>query len=163
MREWEELILSHIKNMLFYLVFLNVNIYIFNTTIVMIDDKKIEEDVQGAADLYEQDLPIMSYNEDTEVDGQHHFCQEFGAELFKDGAKWAINEFLKNLWHPASEEPREFAEVLAEAKITESIKTYISFKRNDALFKNWDAYSSGANIIRWLYIDDLLPKEGGEQ
>lgn len=129
----------------------------------MIDDKKIEEAAQGAADLYEQDLPIMSYNEDTEVDGQHHFCQEFGAELFKDGAKWAINEFLKNLWHPASEAPREFAEVLAEAKITESIKTYISFKRNDALFKNWDAYSSGANITRWLYIDDLLPKEGGEQ
>lgn len=41
--------------MLFYLVFLNVNIYIFNTTIVMIDDKKIEEAAQGAADLYEQD------------------------------------------------------------------------------------------------------------
>ena len=129
----------------------------------MIDDKKIEETAQGAADLYEQDLPIMSYNEDTEVDGQHHFCQEFGAELFKDGAKWAINEFLKNLWHPASEEPREFAEVLAEAKITESIKTYISFKKNGPLFKNWDVYSSCANITRWLYVDDLLPKEGGEQ
>lgn len=127
----------------------------------MIDDKKIEEAAQGAADLYEQDLPIMSYNEDTEVDGQHHFCQEFGAELFKDGAKWAINELFKNLWHPASEKPREFAEVLAEVKITESIKTYISFKKNDALFKNWDAYSSGANITRWLYIDDLLPKKGG--
>lgn len=84
-------------------------------------------------------------------------------EDFKDGAKWAINEFLKNLLHPVSEEPREFAEVLAEAKITESIKTYISFKRNDALFKNWDAYSSGANITRWLYIDDLFPKKGGEQ
>ena len=84
-------------------------------------------------------------------------------EDFTDGAKWAINEFLKDLWHPASEEPREFAEVLAGAKITESIKTYISFKRNDALFKNWDAYSSGANITRWLYIEDLLPKEGGEQ
>lgn len=86
-----------------------------------------------------------------------------GKDSFKEGAKWAINEFLKDLWHPASEKPREFAEVLAEAKITESIKTYISFKRNDALFKNWDAYSSGANITRWLYIDDLLPKEGGEQ
>lgn len=83
--------------------------------------------------------------------------------IFITGAKWAINDFLKDLWHPASEEPREFAEVLAEAKITESIKTYISFTRNDALFKNWDAYSSGANITRWLYIDDLLPKEGGEQ
>lgn len=34
---------SHIKNMLFYLVFLNVHIYIFNTTIVMIDDKKVKE------------------------------------------------------------------------------------------------------------------------
>lgn len=129
----------------------------------MVNKKKIEEAAQGAADLYEQDLPIMSYYEDTEVDGQHHFCQEFGAELFKDGARWAINEFLKDLWHPVSEEPREFAEVLAEVKITESIKTYISFMRYDALFKNWDAYSSGANITRWLYIDDLFPKEGGEQ
>ena len=113
----------------------------------MIDDKKIEE----AARYYcnnrypaSQDAPFI-------------------AEWFRLGAKWAVNEFLKNLWHPASEEPREFAEVLAEAKITESIKTYISFKRNDALFKNWDAYSSGANTTRWLYIDDLFPKEGGEQ
>ena len=69
-------------------------------------DKKLEEAARGAADLYEQDLPMMSYDEDTEVDGQHHFCQEFGAELFKDGAKWAINEFLKDLWHPASEKPK---------------------------------------------------------
>ena len=68
---------------------------------------------------------------------------------------------MKDLWHPASEEPREFAEVLAEAKITENIKTYISFKRNGALFKNWNAYSSGANITRWLYIDNLFPNEGG--
>lgn len=83
--------------------------------------------------------------------------------IFIEGAKWAINGFLKDLWHPASEYPREFAEVLAEAKITESIKTYISFKRNDALFKNWDAYSSGANITRWLYIDDLFQKEGSNQ
>lgn len=81
---------------------------------------------------------------------------------FNAGAKWMQGEFLKDLWHPASEEPREFAEVFAEAKITESINTYISFKRNDALFKNWAAYSLGANITRWLYVDDLLPKKGGE-
>ena len=113
----------------------------------MIDDKKIEE----AARYYcnnrypaSQDAPFI-------------------AEGFRHGAKWAISEFLKDLWHiDNSEKPRKFAEVLAEAKITESIKTYISFKRNDALFKNWDAYSSGANITRWLYIDDLFPKEGGK-
>ena len=25
------------------------------------------------------------------------------AEAFKEGANWAINEFLKSLWHPASD------------------------------------------------------------
>lgn len=113
----------------------------------MIDEKKIDEAARNYCNNRypaSQDAPFI-------------------AEGFRHGAKWAISEFLKDLWHDASEEPRKFAEVLAEAKITESIKTYISFKRNDALFKNWDAYSSGANINRWLYIDDLFPKEGGEQ
>lgn len=107
----------------------------------MIDDEKINEAASKLCDYG------SVYNSEYRIDG------------FKKGAKWTINEFLKDLWHPASEEPIEFAEVLAEAKITESIKTYISFKRNDALFKNWDTYSSGANITRWLYIDDLFPKE----
>lgn len=137
----------------------------------MIDDKKIEEAAQGAADLYEQDLPIMSYNEDTEVDGQHHFCQEFGAELFKDGAKWAINEFLKNLWHPASEMPDKNRICLVrvvyhpnhgmlqdEERIEQS-----SF--HDFGWYDYDFKYIGTNydIISWLYVDDLFPKKGGEQ
>ncbi len=121
----------------------------------MIDDKKIEEAARGAADLYEQDLPIMSYNEDTEVDGQHHFCQEFGAELFKDGAKWAINEFLKDLWHPAIEEPERYTIYLAQ----------IGRCAFDIFFdsKDWEKFSKGNYITRWLYLGDLLPKKGGEQ
>ena len=110
----------------------------------MTDDKKIE-------------AASRIYSEVTDCDKQEALLIEEG---FKEGANWAINDFLKDLWHPASEEPIEFAEVLAEAKITESINTYLSFKRNDALFKNWEAYSLGANITRWLYIDDLFPKEG---
>lgn len=121
----------------------------------MIDDKKIE-----AAANKHIETEYARYNSG-EVE-EEMICLR-GKDSFKAGAKWMQEEFLKDLWHPANEEPREFAEVLAEAKITESIKTYISFKRNDALFKNWDAYSSSANITRWLYIDDLLPKEGGEQ
>ena len=113
----------------------------------MINNKKIEE----AAKKHSEEVFITKYWQACYMEG------------FMEGAKWTINEFLKDLWHPASEEPIEFAEVLAEAKITESINTYLSFKRNDALFKNWDAYSSGANITSWLYIDDLFPKEGGEQ
>lgn len=130
----------------------------------MLDDKKIEEAAQGAADLYEQDLPIMSYNEDTEVDGQHHFCQEFGAELFKDGANWAINEFLKDLWHPASEEPRKGAKFLYQNHYNSRFYYYID-KIDDILetYPNWSSYVKHVRVIQWLYIEDLFPKEGGEQ
>ena len=111
----------------------------------MIDNNKIKSAAQGYCDATYGTLNT----------------NPFIAEAFRKGANWAINEFIKDLWHPASEEPIESAEVLAEAKITESINTYLSFKRNDALFKNWAAYSLGANITRWLYIDDLFQKEGG--
>ena len=127
----------------------------------MIDDKKIEEAAREAADLYEQDLPIMSYNEDTEVDGQHHFCQEFGAELFKDGAKWAINEFIKELWHAIDENPKKYHKCLVEVvyhrplNMTDEIDYVTSHLTNFG----WDEYSfkrSDYTIKRWIYIDDLL-------
>lgn len=76
---------------------MNYVIMVMKLNKMVLDDKKIDEAARGAADLYEQDLPMMSYDEDTEVDGQHHFCQEFGAELFKDGAKWMQEEILKKL------------------------------------------------------------------
>ena len=124
----------------------------------MIDNKKIEEAARGAADLYEQDLPMMSYDEDTEVDGQHHFCQEFGAELFKDGAKWAINEFLNDLLHPVEEIPEQERPVL------------VVYKHGGYSIEYWKAYNiSGQvnywtlDITQWLYVDDLFPKEGGEK
>lgn len=127
----------------------------------MIDDKKIEE---AKEEIYEDRFLLngeeVVFNNDEK---EEMFYEGDIKEAICLGAKWMQEEFLNDLWHSASEEPREFAEVLAEAKITESIKTYISFKKNDALFKNWDAYSSGANVTRWLYIDDLFKKEGGEQ
>lgn len=125
----------------------------------MIENKKIEEAAQGAADLYEQDLPIMSYNEDTEVDGQHHFCQEFGAELFKDGVKWAINEFQKSLCHHASEKPEGYDEWIL---IHYNVGNYYSLAQVKD-FKSWKGFVKRAPIEKWLYIDDLFSKEGGEQ
>lgn len=129
----------------------------------MIDDKKIESAARGAADLYEQDLPLMSYYEDTEVDGQHHFCQEFGAELFKDGAKWAINEFLKELWHPNTEEPdKNKSDIITLGFDNEA---YLQFKES-ILWReeSWRHSISRCQIIKWAYLSDILPKqEGGEQ
>jgi hypothetical protein len=126
----------------------------------MIDVKKIEEAARESADLYEKDLPIMSYNEDTEVDGQHHFCQEFGAELFKDGAKWAINEFLNDLWHPNTEEPDKRKSDI----ITIGSYNYISLHFKESFIwkeESWRHSISRCQITKWAYLSDILPKQKG--
>ena len=137
----------------------------------MIDDKKIEEAARGAADLYEQDLPIMSYEENTEVDGQHHFCQEFGAELFKDGVHWAINELLKDLLHQAIEVPRnDNGRVLAFSRDCGYRKLY---DMNDELDKTacdtyqemWKKEVKAHRLTDWIFVDELfdLITKGGEK
>lgn len=132
----------------------------------MIDDKKIEEAAQGAADLYEQDLPVMSYNDNTEVDGQHHFCQEFGAELFKDGAKWAIQEFLNDLWHSIEEEP-EHDKQITYVRVNGLAKTIIlneeADKYNNTPSQIWHNICKNYKVACWFYIDDLFPEEEGEE
>ena len=97
-------------------------------------------------------------DETTEVDGQHYFCQEFGAELFKDGAKWAINEFLKDLWHPVSEEPEENKKLLVQ---------YTNYMVEDDYeidmnipHVSWRYLVTTYNLKKWCYIEDLLPKGG---
>ncbi len=128
----------------------------------MIDEKKLEEAAKGAADLYEQDLPIMSYYEDTEVDGQHHFCQEFGAELFKDGGQWAINEFLKDLVHPASEIPRnDNGKILAFSKVNRNIKLYdmddsLDETICDTYKEMWENEVKAYSFTDWVFIEDLI-------
>lgn len=130
---------------------------------MVFDDKKIEEAARRAADLYEQDLPMMSYDENTEVDGQHHFCQEFGAELFKDGAKWAINEFLKNLWHPNAEEPDKSKSDIITLGFEND--AYLQFKESILWNEeSWRHSISRCQIIKWAYLSDILPKQkGGKQ
>lgn len=77
---------------------------------------------------------------------------------FNAGAKWAINELMENLWHPAKEIPEEERPVL------------VVYKHGGYSIEYWKAYNiSGQvnywtlDITQWLYVDDLFPKEGGEQ
>lgn len=93
----------------------------------MIDDKKIEE----AAFVY--------------IDNEGK-----GFEAFIDGAKWAINEFLKDLWHPVSEEPKESIFMLSEYEKGKYYADYFDKNRG-----GW----SNKRLIRWLNIDDLFPKK----
>ena len=57
----------------------------------MIDDKKIE-------------AAARRYSEVTDCDKQEALLIEEG---FKEGAKWAINKFFKDLLHPSEEIPEE--------------------------------------------------------
>mgnify|MGYP004688264169 CR=1 FL=1 len=90
---------------------------------------------------------------------------------FNAGAKWMQEEFLKDLWHPASEMPDKNRTCLVrvvyhpnhgmlqdEERIEQS-----SF--HDFGWYDYDFKYIGTNydIVSWLYISDLLPKEGGEQ
>jgi len=116
----------------------------------MLDKKKIEE----AAYNYSQDNCGFSYNMD---------------ELFafQAGANWAIQEFLKDLWHDANEKPKYKTLILADIELTgtsnhvyEGLYFYKKWELNDIE----DKYLSNVRVVRWFYIDDLLPKKkGGEQ
>ena len=107
----------------------------------MIDKNKIKSAAQGYCDATYGTLNT----------------NPFIAEAFRKGAKWAINEFLKNLWHDAEEEPySNLSPILLDGRDREGhqiVKT--SFFRSGYWNKTVEYYG----IIRWLYIDDLFPEE----
>ena len=109
----------------------------------MIDDKKIEE-AKEAFIANKNILGVVAMND--------------LACGFKEGANWAINEFLKDLWHDAEEEPyTNLSPILLDGRDREGrqiVKT--SFFRSGYWNKTVEYYG----IIRWLYIDDLFPEEG---
>ena len=114
----------------------------------MIDDKKIE----AAANNYIE-TEYARYNSG-EVE-EEMICL-MGKDSFKEGAKWAINEFLNDLLHPAEEIPEQERPVL------------VVYKHGGYSIEYWKAYNiSGQvnywtlDITQWLYVDDLLPKKGG--
>ena len=73
----------------------------------MIDDKKIEE---AKEEIYEDRFLLNGDDVVFDNDAKEEmFYKEDIKEAIKLGAEWAINELLKDLWHPASEEPRQFA------------------------------------------------------
>ena len=129
----------------------------------MIDDKKIE-----AAANKHIETEYARYNSG-EVE-EEMICLR-GKDSFKEGAKWAINEFLKNLWHPASEMPDKNRTCLVRVVYHPNHGMFQDEERieqssfHDFGWYDYDFKYIGTNydIISWLYISDLLPKEGGEQ
>lgn len=78
----------------------------------MIDDNKIEE-AKEAFIADKKILGVMAMND--------------LACGFKEGAKWAINEFLKELLHPASEVPRnDNGKILAFSKVNSNMNAMLN-------------------------------------
>lgn len=80
---------------------------------------------------------------------------------FAAGAKWAINEFQKDLWHPASEEPRKDVSIIVETHNDKNMFYYAWNRWQDNFYPSWTDAVLCSRVSRWLYVDDLLPKEGG--
>ena len=122
----------------------------------MIDDKKIEA---AKEEIYEDRFmlngeEIVFYNDAKE----EMFYKDDIKEAIGLGAKWAINDFLKNLWHQKDEEPEGYDEWIL---LHYSAFNYYSLSQVKE-FKYWKEFVERAPIENWLYIDDLFQKEGGE-
>lgn len=109
----------------------------------MTDDKKIE-------------AAARRYSEVTDCDKQEALLIEEG---FKEGANWAINDFLKELWHQTNNEPEGYDEWIL---LHYSVVNYYSLAQVKE-FKSWKGFVEKTPIDGWLYIDDLFSDEGGDQ
>ena len=105
----------------------------------MIDDKKIEEIAKQHA-------------EGAFISETWQACYKEG---FMDCARWMQEEFLKNLWHPNTEEPKHHSYIM--------FKTANNGFETEYIDCSWERFVRVFKITQWLYAEDLLPKEGGEQ
>ena len=115
----------------------------------MIDDKKIEE---ATRNYINKNGYFIKYDEEPCIDIEFAY-----KEGYKEGCKDAINEFLKDLWHPIEEKPEKEKAFLYQSSCYGFGLNQISDT------KDWDFIIKYQKAIQWLYIDDLLPKEGDKQ
>lgn len=110
----------------------------------MIDDEKIKK-------------AIEDYVKYSSVEDEYPGTE---GNAFKAGAKWAINEFLKDLWHPNTKEPdKNKSDIITLGFDNDA---YLQFKES-ILWKeeSWRHSISRCQITKWAYLSDILPKEGG--
>ena len=123
----------------------------------MIDDKKIEA---AKEEIYEDRFLLngeeIVFNNDEK---EEMFYEGDIKEAIGLGAKWAINELLKDLWHQTNKETEGYDEWIL---LHYNVGNYYSLAQVKD-FKSWKGFVEKMPIDGWLYIDDLFPKEGGNQ
>ena len=115
----------------------------------MIDEKKIEEAAikHMNAAYNDEYFPVKI----SEIKKQ---CESD----FKAGAHWAIEQFLKDLWHNTKEEPPKYDDYLVKTK---------QGCLDSCLFSHGSWFEpkiGGGEVAMWLDYKDILPKQkGGEK
>lgn len=127
----------------------------------MIDEKKIE----AAAKHYAEE---NSMSIEDQMGDMYDGIEEL-SDAYKAGANWAINEFLKDLVHPASEVPRnDNGKILAFSKVNSNIKLYdmnamLNETACDTYQEMWELRVREYTFTDWVFVEDLLDliKKGG--
>ena len=138
----------------------------------MIDEKKITE----AQEAYFEE-EVFGKGEDiiyNDLDGNSMCTEErYGEEhikiAFEAGVLWTQEYFAKSLWHDASEEPRKGANCILyvscefEQNPEDNYHEYTTAVYLGGGFSE-DHFPSEADVytIKWAYLFDILPQEGGE-
>lgn len=133
----------------------------------MIDKEKIFEEAEN---VYDEHFLANSYGAiyfDNGDQEEAHTPDQV-KEAFVRGAEWMRGEFVKKLWHDASEEPEKFKPCLVYGVFTyaggEPIEDYCtSIYTTYGWAEDYFPTDYDFDIVRWCYIDDILPKEGGEE
>lgn len=133
----------------------------------MIDDRKIEEaaTVASISDT-EKGRVREGYVINALADHENGF-----REGYIEGAKWAINEFLKDLWHPAREVPRnDNGKVLAFSREFGFRKLYdMNAMLDETTCRTyqgmWKEEVKAFRWSDWIFIDELfgLITKGGKE
>lgn len=122
----------------------------------MIDDKKIEEaaTIASISDT-EKGHVKNEYVVSALADHENGY-----REGYIEGAKWAINEFIKYLWHSVDEEPDKRKSDI----ITIGSYNYISLHFKESFIwkeESWRHSISRCQITKLAYLSDILPKQKG--
>ena len=100
----------------------------------------------------------MSMNRDEQIinEAKKHYYDDINCHnAFLHGVEWA-DEHPVNVWHNASEEPEGTYSVLCDG--SDDMQWVVGYLYVDMAFANWKDYAESINVIRWAYINDLLPK-----
>lgn len=120
---------------------------------IIIDVKKIEE---AARDYINKNGYFVKYDEDPCV----------AIELaYKEGAKWAVNEFFKDLFHPASEVPRnDNGKILAFSKVNSNMNAMLNETACYTYQGKWKVRVREYTFTDLAFVEDLLDliKKGGK-